>query len=139
MAQSGEIELKLEVPASQLGRLDRLPLLKGIKPNKSSTLQSVYFDTAKRKLRRRGLSLRVQRQDGRHVQTVKQQGDRSVGLFERDEWECDIDGRQPDFEAARSTALAPLLGKKLRHELKPIFETRVRRKVYPIHRRGSEI
>jgi triphosphatase len=86
MVHSDEIELKLEVSASQIGRLDRLPLLKGVKPNKSSTLRSVYFDTAKRKLRRRGLSLRVRRQDGRHVQTVKQQRGRSAGLFERDEW-----------------------------------------------------
>jgi inorganic triphosphatase YgiF len=35
--------------------------------------------------------------------------------------------------------LAPLLNKKLRRKLKPVFETRVRRTVYPLRRNGSEI
>jgi len=61
MAQPEEIELKLDVPSDQIDQLDRLPFLKRTKPDKSKALVSVYFDTAKQKLRRNGSSLRVRR------------------------------------------------------------------------------
>jgi inorganic triphosphatase YgiF len=111
----------------------------GKKSYKPSTLVSVYFDTDKFKLRNKGLSLRVRRAGRRHVQTVKQDAGASAVLLVRNEWERDIAGTQPDLDAARDTALAPLLSKKLRRNLKPVFETRVRRTVYPIHSGGSEI
>jgi triphosphatase len=139
MSQSPEIELKLDVPANRVARLRGLPPLRGAAPVAASTLRSTYFDTDKRKLRNKGLSLRVRQSNGRHVQTIKQQRGRSVGLFERNEWEQEIAGQQPDLDAARGTALEPLLGKKLRRRLKPIFETRVRRTAYPIRRNGSEV
>ena len=139
MPQPAETELKLEVPADQAARLARLPLLKRIAPEQSKTLLSVYFDTDKQTLRKSGLSLRIRSINGRHVQTIKQHGGHSVGLFERNEWEHAISGRQPDFDAARGTALEPLLNKKLRRKLKPVFETRVCRTVYPIRKNGSEI
>jgi inorganic triphosphatase YgiF len=139
MAQPEEIELKLEVPSDQVERLGRLPLLRGLKPAKSKTLISVYFDTAKQKLRRNGLSLRVRRASGSYVQTIKKRGGRSVGLFERNEWECDVAEGRPDLDAAHDTPLAPLVNKKLRRTLKPLFETRVRRQNYPVRKHGSEI
>src|SRR5215813_614734 len=139
MSQKKEIELKLELPPGNVGALDRLSFLKGIKPAKAKTLLSVYFDTSDQKLRRKGVSLRIRRVDGRHLQTIKQRGNPSIGLFSRDEWECDIEGRQPDLDAARGTALEPLLSKKLRRNLKPVFETKVRRQIYPVRRGVSEI
>jgi len=99
-----EIELKLEVPPDQIGSFDRLPVLKGIRPNRGKTLLSVYFDTDKQKLRKNGLSLRVRTINGHSVQTVKKRGRRSVGLFERKEWECDVVDGQPDLDAARDNA-----------------------------------
>jgi triphosphatase len=139
MSQPAEIELKLDLPASQLAGLERLSLLKDAAPDKEKTLLSVYYDTDKQKLRKNGLSLRVRRTKGHHVQTIKKRRGRSAGLFERNEWESDLVGRQPDFDAAHGTALGPLLNGKLRRDLKPVFETRVRRKVYPIRRDGSAI
>jgi triphosphatase len=112
---------------------------RGVKPAKAKTLVSVYFDTKKQKLRRKGVSLRVRQVDGRHLQTIKEAGNPTVGLFRRNEWESDIDGAQPDFAAARGTALEPLLSKKLRRNLKPIFKTTVRRRVYPLRCGRSEI
>jgi Crp-like helix-turn-helix domain/CYTH domain len=114
MAQPEEIELKLDVPSDQVDRLDRLPLLRHNKPDKSTTLVSVYFDTAKQKLRRNGFSLRVRHANGHYVQTVKKRGGHSVGLFERNEWECEVADGRPDLDAALDTPLAPLLNKKLR-------------------------
>lgn len=139
MAQPQEIELKLEVPADAINDLHRHALLRRNKPTKTQSLRSVYFDTDKRALHKKGLALRVRRVGGRFVQTIKQQNGRGVGLFLRSEWECDIGGRTPDFDAARGTALQPLLGRKLKRGLRPVFETRVERKVYPIHAGRNEI
>jgi hypothetical protein len=44
-----------------------------------------------------------------------------------------------DLDGAQDAALGPVFGKKVRHSLKPIFETRVRRTVYPIQSGDSEI
>lgn len=104
MREPHEIELKFDVPESQFGRLTRLPLLRRAKPGKTATLSSVYFDTPGQKLHSNGLSLRVRRLDGRHVQTIKQHNNRSVGLFERDEWEYEVDRREPDLDAAQASA-----------------------------------
>jgi triphosphatase len=141
MSPPREVELKLEVSANSIARLNRSSLLKGAAPTSRTpaTLVSVYFDTDKLKLRKKGLSLRVRRIGRRHVQTIKQESGESAALFERNEWEHDVIGEQPDLDAARNTALEPLLSKKLRLGLKPVFETRVRRKVYPIHRGHSEV
>jgi inorganic triphosphatase YgiF len=73
------------------------------------------------------------------LQTIKQETGDSGALFARNEWEHDIGGNQPDLDAAQDTALGPLLNKKLRRGLKPVFETRVRRTIYPISQDGSEI
>jgi triphosphatase len=139
MSQQKEIEFKLDVPSRNVGAIRRLSFLRNVKPRRQKCLVSVYFDTDDQKLRRRGVSLRVRRVDGRYLQTVKESGNPTVGLFRRNEWECDIDGEQPDFDAARGTALDPLLSKKLRRNLRPVFETKVQRLVYPVRYRGSEI
>jgi triphosphatase len=124
-----EVEVKLELlPAG-------LPALKTIFQGSKATLKranqvSVYFDTNKQKLRKKGLMLRVRREGRRYVQTIKSMG--SSGVFQRDEWETEIAGREPDLSRATDTALEPLLSNKLRRRLKPLFETRVRRTVYPV-------
>jgi triphosphatase len=126
-----EIEIKLEVAPANLPDLKKIPFLRTIKPTaKSGTQVSVYFDTDKQKLRKRGLMLRVRREGRRHTQTIKATA--SAGDFERDEWEADIAGDEPDLNEANGTALEPLLTKKLRRGLKPVFETRVRRTLYPL-------
>ena len=38
----------------------------------------------------------------------------------------------PDLRLAQGTALEPLLSRKFCRQLKPVFETRVRRKTYPL-------
>jgi triphosphatase len=141
MSPARELELKLEVPPDSLYRLARSSLLQATrkKPSKPATLVSVYFDTDKLKLRNMGLSLRVRRVGRRHVQTIKQETGDCGALFTRNEWEHDIGGKLPDLDAAQGTALGPLLNKKLRRGLKPVFETHVRRTIYPISQDGSEI
>jgi inorganic triphosphatase YgiF len=133
-----EIELKLEIPPANLPRLAKIPRLRALKKTaKSATELSVYFDTDNRKLHKKGLMLRVRRVGDRYLQTIKSAG--HSGPFERDEWESEIDGAMPDLRLAHGTALEPLLSRKFCRQLKPIFETRVRRKTYPLTDGGSDI
>jgi inorganic triphosphatase YgiF len=124
-----------------MSRLSAGLLLKGVttSSSKPARLVSVYYDTKKGKLRRQGLSLRVRQIGRRLVQTVKQEHNGNAALFARGEWEQDIDAKHPDLDAASNTPLAPLLNKKLQRGLKPVFETRVRRKVFQVQTGESEI
>jgi inorganic triphosphatase YgiF len=137
MDQAHEIELKLEIPAERLRALEKYAqdLRSYAQPKTFENLVSVYFDTDSFELRENGLSLRIRSIGNEHVQTIK----RSEGVFDRDEWENQIGTDVPDLDAARRTALQPFLSKKLRHSLRPVFETRVHRTVYPIRFDSSEI
>jgi triphosphatase len=126
-----EIEVKLALAPANLRDLKKIPLLRTVKPApKAATQVSVYFDTNKQKLRKKGLMLRVRREGRHHTQTIKATA--NGGTFERDEWEAEVAGNEPDLDQANGTALEPLLTGKLRRRLKPVFETRVRRTVYPL-------
>jgi triphosphatase len=124
----GHIEVKLELPPASLRLLKKVPLFKT--PSKQTREVSVYFDTDKHKLRKNGLMLRVRRVGNRYVQTIKATGNSEP--FERDEWEAELPGQAPDLRMAEGTALERLANDKLRRQLKPLFETRVHRRVYPI-------
>jgi triphosphatase len=126
-----EIEVKLELAPASVPALKTIPLFQASKatPKRADQI-SVYFDTNKQKLRQKGLMLRVRREGRRYLQTIK--SNRNSGIFQRDEWETEVAGKEPDLSKATGTALEPLLSNKLRRHLKPLFETRVRRTVYPI-------
>ncbi len=126
-----ELEIKLELAPASLPRLKEIPLIRALEARpRPRTEVSVYFDTGKHKLHKKGLLLRVRRIGNRHIQTIKANG--KAGLFERDEWETEIAGEAPDLSLAGGTALEPLVNGKLRRQLKPLFETRVRRTAYPL-------
>jgi triphosphatase len=141
MTPPREIELKLEVPEHALARLTRIPLLRktGDGARRAASLVSVYYDTDKLKLRKHGLTLRVRRIGRRHVQTIKQENVANAAFMNRGEWERDIVGREPSLELVSNAGLPSILNRKLQRKLKPLFETRVRRKVYPIRSGSSEI
>jgi triphosphatase len=131
MTAPKEVELKLELPPASLPNLAKIPLIRALEqPPEQATEVSVYFDTDTHKLRKHGVLLRVRRIGDRYVQTIKAAG--NGALLARDEWESEIAGETPDLDLARGTALEPLLSDKLRRGLKPLFETRVRRKTYPL-------
>jgi triphosphatase len=133
-----EIEVKLELAPAGLAQLKKVPLLRTTKPPAASASEiSVYFDTDKHKLHKKGLTLRVRRIGDRYIQTVK--AATNGGLFERGEWESEIVSEQPDLSLARGSALEPLLGGKLSRQLKPMFETRVKRIAYPVTNNASAI
>jgi triphosphatase len=138
MSPPQEIELKLDVSAGALGELPRSTALRGRARPRSRNIVSVYFDTPGFKLRKSGFTLRVRREGRRRLQTVKQEGNGGAALT-RNEWEQPIRSNQPDLDAARETGLKPVLSKKLTRKLKPLFETSVRRTVFPLRDGHSEI
>ncbi|HET7679910.1 MAG TPA: CHAD domain-containing protein [Xanthobacteraceae bacterium] len=133
-----ETELKLDVAPSALPQLLRSVARNGHAQPRSKNIVSVYFDTPDFQLRKAGFTLRVRRDGRRRLQTVKQEGERAA-LLARNEWEQAIRGNQPDIDAARGTGLKPFLTKKLVRRLKPMFETSVRRTIYPVRDGITEI
>ena len=132
-----ETEIKLQLPSANSARLRAVPLLRRVSRSKhSEQLVSVYFDTKRLKLKRSGLTLRVRHADGRYIQTVKSE---NGSLFERGEWEAEIADGRPDLKQAGTSALKPLGLKKLRRQLRPVFETRVQRTTYPLTRKDCDI
>ena len=127
-----EIELKLAVPPRALRNAARLPWLRKLAkgPVSRKTLVSVYFDTGKFKLRENGMMLRIRKIGRKRLQTIKANG--VSGAFAREEWEDEISGNAPDFRRAKRTALKPLVTRKLKKSLRPVFETEVRRTVMPL-------
>ena len=105
-----EVELKLELNAQDATRLAETSLVRGSQ-GRAEALSTVYFDTKNMDLREAGLSLRVREVDGRRIQTIKAKRSAAAGLFDRDEWEQEIDGHEPDLAVAAGTALQPVLAK----------------------------
>ena len=131
-----EIELKFEVASQDLRKLRAARTLRR-KPFKEESLVSVYFDTRKHKLARNDVTLRVRHKGAKRLQTIKSGG--SDSSFRRGEWEQEIKGDVPDLRKARDTALAPLLTKKLKRRLKPVFETHIHRTSVPVRKNGTRI
>jgi inorganic triphosphatase YgiF len=135
-----EIELKLAVPRTKIGKAINLPWLRDLVRGEVTRekLSSVYFDTPKFELRDRGVALRVRHIGKKRVQTIKVENGGS-GALGRGEWEEEIAGAAPDLSLAKGTALAPLATKKLRRKLRPVFETVIERTALPVHAGTSEI
>lgn len=123
-----ETELKLAASDKALRRLRVHPLLRGAQPPVVSRLYSVYFDTPRADLMRRGIALRLRRDGRGWIQTVKGGGSVQAGLHERLELEAPVAGPQPDYAAITEPALADVFASAhLRERLRPVFTTRVNR------------
>ncbi|MBV9629558.1 MAG: CYTH domain-containing protein, partial [Xanthobacteraceae bacterium] len=126
-----EIEIKLTTPAQAWSQLKRSLPAKTRPRGKASRLISVYFDTDKCDLHKQGVSLRVRRDGRQRLQTIKSENGSSLST--RGEWEHEVRSDTPDLEFAQDTPAAKILGrKKIKRGIRPMFETRVSRTVYPI-------
>jgi inorganic triphosphatase YgiF len=136
---TGEVELKLDLPVAHAAQVRKLPWLRRMRqgPERCEQLQSVYFDTPDLKLREHRLTLRVRHGGQRLTQTIKTM--EASGPFGRGEWEQEVDGDRPVLKLAKGTPLEPLITKKLRRKLKPIFETSIERIRIPIRSGGAEL
>ncbi|MDR2209557.1 MAG: CYTH domain-containing protein [Azoarcus sp.] len=118
-----EVELKLSFPAEALPDIMRHPLIANA-PREGSpgTLDNTYFDTSDLTLKTHGTGLRLRKQAGGMVQTVKCSAQTINGLTRRPEWETPWCGHF-DFSAVTDTAVAALLT-QVSSELVPVFTTR---------------
>lgn len=133
MAQ--EIEIKLLVAPGLVERVPRLALLHELACRASchKRLVSTYFDTPDLTLRKRGLGLRVRRDGGRRIQTLKEKVHRGEGLFIREELENPIEGDRPDLSLFRGTPYEPFFSDMvLQKALRALFTTDFQRTAWQL-------
>jgi len=126
-----EIELKLALQPRHAARIRRHPLLSSSQPQQHALL-SIYFDTPKFDLMRRGIALRVRRIGKQWIQTLKAEAHSVGALTSRPEWEAVVAyGDRPDFSALPQAALDLLSGIKHKR-VAPVFTTEFRRTTWQI-------
>jgi triphosphatase len=125
-----EIELKLQARSQDLPLLRDSPLFSrpAVGAGGPRNLESVYFDTADLRLRRKNLTLRVRKQGRHYVQTVKSGGHSRGGAMHRGEWEAAVANAAPDVTAI-TAAMNGELGRLRTSELKPVFASHVKRTI----------
>jgi inorganic triphosphatase YgiF len=117
-----EIKLRLERDAE--------PRLSALAPYRRN-VASIYYDTPRQELRRAGVALRLRRDGGRWLQTLKAESAQHAGLAARTEWELPVRRKalEPDafpldeIRCSTGVDLARLAGR-----LRPVFETRFTRR-----------
>lgn len=134
-----ETELKLTVAQPDVSRLRDHPLLADLATAVpvEHELSDVYYDTAKLDLWHNGLTLRVRADAGAWIQTVKTASSGSAGLHRRGEWECALDGPDPDpaqlARQIKSNRIADLLrAPDIAGQLQPMFNNITRRTIWNI-------
>ncbi|VFM95024.1 MAG: Inorganic triphosphatase YgiF, contains CYTH and CHAD domains [Candidatus Kentron sp. G] len=86
-----ETELKLRfLNPEDTAKLPAHPLLANAGPGTREQLTATYYDTPARELLRSGIALRVRRENGRLLQTVKTANTSFGGLHQRREWEREV-------------------------------------------------
>ena len=122
---SSEIEFKLSIVPEHAVDFWRALSSRygGLKPS-TQTLFSAYYDTAGGHLRKNGVALRLRRQDGRWIQTVKNTGSAHGGLHQRNEHETEVAAQLPSFPAMLDAGIGELIGEReVRESLDVIFTT----------------
>ena len=125
---SEEVELKLLAPAGALDQLREAPVIArhACDGGEVRQLEAVYYDTADRDLFSHGMSLRVRRDGGRYVQTLKRAPAHGQP-FVRGEWETSVDSLGPNLASLPVSEIGAPLDKIAPAALDPIFTTKVRR------------
>jgi triphosphatase len=140
--EKNDLRIKFELAPDEVARLED-HLAGGIAQNRSArsdTLTSTYFDTDRLSLYEEGVSLRLRNNGaGHHVQLVEFPNGATHCAPDRVEWEATVTSDKPDFTLANGHAFPPALSEKVRHALKPVFKTRVKRTSHVVFRGGSEI
>lgn len=102
----------------------------------TTTLTSIYFDTAAHDLRKAGYALRVRGDGERWIQTVKSSA-AADGRMGRGEWEAPVAGPEPDLTQLFRTPAITVLGHN--PSLAPLFTVEVQRKAVDIRMPDSVI
>ncbi len=130
-----EIELKLRLDPSDVGRFRRCSLLRDHKIARAgaSHLISTYFDTPSLALRDKKVAFRL-RQAGQSIeQTLKAPKGIQGGLQARSEWNAYLDSPEPQIELIGDPRLRKWLLKRQEADgLEPVFLTDIKRTTWQI-------
>ena len=121
-----ETELKLALAPSVAESVLSVPVLKQSRAGrpKSQRLVTTYYETPEKDLARRGLTLRVRRDNDKRIQTVKAVGESGVA-DSRGEWEWPVESATPDLRLLKDAPIADLLADVSEDRLEPIVVTDV--------------
>lgn len=125
-----EVELKLEIRPSDIGRLSRLKGLPAARLGqpRAEQLFTVYFDTEDCALRKAGLSLRLRHEGTRRIQSVKSAPRDQSLAADRAEDEVLLNGHGPDIGHISNIVLRDQVTEAAAGaQLMPLFETQVLR------------
>jgi triphosphatase len=125
-----ETELKFALAPAALKPLRaRAAQLAGRRlPTRGRQVTSTYFDTAGRDLHQNGIALRLRRDGGRWVQTVKASAGLTAGLQTAQETDTVLPDGQPEPAAISDAALARQLSRVIAgNDLVPLCETAMQR------------
>ncbi|MCE9524359.1 MAG: CYTH and CHAD domain-containing protein [Alphaproteobacteria bacterium] len=137
-----ETELKFVGSEDALARLRRSPALRRLarkKRPRTYALSATYFDTSDFALRDAGFGLRVRREGGQFIQTVKSAGGPDVAT--RTELKTIVAELAPNVQAIDDKAVRRALEKAIQgKELKPVFTVEMNRtSVVLTPKRGTEL
>ena len=121
---SAETELKLGLAPSVAESVFSVPVLKQSRAGrpKSQRLVTTYYETPEKDLARRGLTLRVRRDNDKRIQTVKSVGESGV-VDSRGEWEWPVESATPDLRLLKDAPIADLLADVSEDRLEPVVVT----------------
>lgn len=124
-----ESELKLAIAAEALSRVTRVRAVAEIRSGRGrgQRLTSTYYDTPDRQLRRAGITVRLRRAGRVWIQTVKDSGHRTSGLFQRREWEMAVPHPVLNRSHLLATGLDVLRDDDVLARLEAVFTTEVTR------------
>lgn len=138
-----ETEIKLLIDGKSLSRVATLDLVQrvAIGGPKRRRLSAIYFDTPEGHLRKAGLTLRLRREAGRLVQTVKSEAGANGDPLSRGEWEAEVAGDRPDLAAAEDSPVPALLAEAeiAPEALEPQLSVEVNRKILSLGLDGSTV
>lgn len=120
-----ETEIKLRVSRTTLAALREHPLLnaRSISGWQRHELFNQYYDTPARDLARARVALRLRRDGGQYIQTLKSRGQSVAGLSNRNEWDWYLDQPSLDPERLDDQCWPAELAGLDKAALQPIFST----------------
>lgn len=137
---SKEIEIKLSVPEEHALRLWEVLAHHAHDKAVTHRLFSAYYDTPKRALQTAGAALRLRREGGRWIQTVKSEGQVAGGLHQRAEHEIEVAAQLPSFPAMAEAGLGELAAdRRLRKALTVAFTTEFNRTSTLLRRAAGKV